>query len=213
MQKNREMAIAGESNFGIPEQNGLHPELGNKNLFVVKNKETGVWENLKAGDENALGELYNIYIDTLFAYGLNFSQDRGYVMDCIHDLFVDLHKYRKSLSTTDNIKYYLFKSLKRKINKKYHRKIIPVSMDYQFSVNAKLKNYTCSHEEDIINGERVSEKSIKLSNALNTLTKKQRKGLFLRFNQQRTYEEIAEIMGVSVQTARTTIYRALKTLR
>lgn len=213
MQKNSEMALATETNFGIPERSGLGPELENKNMFVVKNTETSIWENLKSGDENALGELYNIYIDSLFSYGINFSQDRGYVMDCIHDLFVDLHKYRKSLSNTDNIKYYLFKSLKRKINKKYYRKTVPVSMEYQYSLNDRLKNYTNSHEEDIINGERVSEKSIMLANALNTLTKKQRKGLFLRFNQQRTYEEISEIMGISVQTARTTIYRALKTLR
>lgn len=207
------MALAAKSNFGTPEHIGLHSERDSTNLFVVKNKETGVWESLKAGDENALGELYNTYVDALFSYGVNFSNDRGYVMDCIHDLFVDLHKYRKSLSNTDNIKYYLFKSLKRKISKKYHSKVIPVSMEYQYTVNANLRNYTNSHEEDIINGERRSEKSVMLSNALNTLTKKQRKGLFLRFNQQRTYEEIAEIMGVSVQSARTTIYRALKTLR
>ena len=134
-------------------------------------------------------------------------------MDCIHDLFVDLYKYRKKLSKTDSVKYYLFKSLKRKINKKYHRKIIPVAMDFDFPITTTQKSYTKSHEEEIIKGERISEKNVKLSNALSTLTKKQRKGLYLRFNQQRSYEEISEIMGVSVQTARTTIYRALKSLR
>ena len=52
-----------------------------------------------------------------------------------------------------------------------------------------------------------------LANALESLTKKQRKGLFLRFNQDKSYEEISEIMEVSVQTARTIVYRALKALR
>ncbi|KQC29976.1 RNA polymerase sigma factor [Flagellimonas eckloniae] len=214
MQKDSELALASDTNFSIPEKlDELVSEIGKNKMFVVKSSETIIWENLKNGDETALGELYKLHIDALFSYGIVHSQDRGYVMDCIHDLFVDLYKYRKSLSKTDNVKYYLFKSLKRKINKKYHRKIIPVSMEYDFLLNDTLKNYTKSHEEEIINDERSSEKSAMLSNALNTLTKKQRKGLYLRFNQQRTYEEISEIMGVSVQSARTTIYRALKTLR
>lgn len=214
MQKDSELALASDTNFSIPEKlDELVSEIGKNKMFVVKSSETIIWENLKNGDETALGELYKLHIDALFSYGIVHSQDRGYVMDCIHDLFVDLYKYRKSLSKTDNVKYYLFKSLKRKINKKYHRKIIPVSTEYDFLINDTLKNYTKSHEEEIINDERISEKSAMLSNALNTLTKKQRKGLYLRFNQQRTYEEISEIMGVSVQSARTTIYRALKTLR
>lgn len=182
-------------------------------LTVVKNCEVTIWENLKKGDEAALGELYNLYIDTLFSFGIQHSQDRGYIMDCIHDLFVDLYKYRKSLSTTNNIKYYLFKSLKRKINKKYSRKEIPVGMEFQYSVNEILKSHTKSHEEEIIKKEYNTEKFSQLENALCELTKKQRKGLFLRYNQEKTYEEISQIMGVSVQTARTTTYRAIKILR
>ena len=213
MQKNSERAWAKETSLGITNSDELGSKSHEDNLFVLKNSEISIWEGLKKGDENALGTLYNLYVDTLFAYGVNFSQDRGFVMDCIHDLFVDLHKYRKSLSSTVNVKYYLFKSLKRKINRKYQRKTFPVSMEYQFTMNETLKNYIRSPEEMIIDSERSSEKTNKLARALETLTKKQRKGLFLRFNQQNSYEEIADIMGISVQSARTTVYRALKTLR
>lgn len=214
MQKDSELALASNTNFSIPEKiDELVPKVGKNKMFIVKSSETILWEDLKKGDEGALGELYKLYIDSLFSYGMIHSQDRGYVMDCIHDLFVDLYKYRKGLSKTDNVKYYLFKSLKRKINKKYNRKIIPIPMEYDFPIDTTQKNYTKSHEEEIIKGERISEKNVKLSNALKTLTKKQRKGLYLRFNQHRSYEEISEIMGVSVQSARTTIYRALKSLR
>lgn len=172
------------------------------------------WEKLINGDKYALGDLYDQYIDVLFSYGMYHSKDRGYVMDCIHDLFLDLYKYRKKLSTTTNVKYYLFKSLKRKINRKYKTKDIPVSKEeFQFKFEGNKKNHISSCEERIIVEERLLERNQNLLKALKTLTKNQRKILFLRFNEDRTYEEISEIMDISIDTARTSIYRAIKKLR
>ena len=144
---------------------------------------------------------------------MSISKDRAHVMDCIQDLFIDLFKYRRNLAMTDNIKYYLFKSLKRKINRKYFRKIIPLSMEVQDSRNYKNKNYSKSHEETIISSEVSLRRTNNLMMGINSLTKKQRKGLYLRFNKEKTYEEIAKIMEVSLETSRTTIYRAIKKLR
>ncbi|MFT6870227.1 MAG: RNA polymerase sigma-70 factor (ECF subfamily) [Paraglaciecola sp.] len=214
MQKNYNSAPAKKVNYDSEDHlQKLSQEKNISKLVVVKNSELTIWKNLKKGDEAALGDLYNLYIDSLFSFGIQNSQDRGYVMDCIHDLFLDLYKYRKNLSVTDNVKYYLFKSLKRKINKKYKRKIIPVSEEFKYSINEDHKNYTKSHEEQIIINERTSEKHAKLEHVLCNLTEKQRKVLFLRYNQERTYDEISQIMRVSIQTARTMTYRAIKVSR
>jgi RNA polymerase sigma-70 factor (ECF subfamily) len=172
-----------------------------------------LWSELKKGSTSALGSLYDLYVNDLFLFGIQYSKDRAYVMDCIHDLFLDLYKYRTKLAGTDNVKSYLFRSLQRKINKKYSRKIIPLQTDYPFSINDLQTNHAASFEEDIIQSEKTAEKSAKLTTALETLTKKQKKVLFLRFNQDKSYEEIAEIMRTSIPTARTTIYRAIKMLR
>jgi RNA polymerase sigma-70 factor (ECF subfamily) len=134
-------------------------------------------------------------------------------MDCIHDLFLDLFKYRKNLSITDNAKYYLFKSLKRKINKKYQEKTNPETEEF-FNYKSKIhKNYTDSCEIDIISNEWNLEKKEALNNALSILTSNQREVLFLRFNEGKTYEEISFITGISVQSTRTNVYRAIKSLR
>jgi len=172
-----------------------------------------IWAELKKGSILALGSLYDLYVDDLFLYGIQYSKDKGYVMDSIHDLFFDLYKYRTKLAMTDNVKSYLLKSLQRKINKKYSRKIKPLQGDYPLVIIDLQTAYTASFEEDIIRTEKAIEKSAKLKTALQSLTKKQKKGLFLRFNQGKPYEEIAEIMDVSINTARTTIYRALKALK
>lgn len=177
--------------------------------------EKRIWKAIKEGDTSALGALYDLYIDDLFTYGMYHAQDRSYIMDCIHDLFLDLYKYRLNLFLTDNIKYYLFKSLKRKINKKYRVKdqVLPIYFEHSKGIDDIGKQHSISHEEAIIDSECALERSTKVAEAMKTLTKKQRKCLRLRFDEEKTYEEISEIMGITIQTARTTVYRAIKILR
>ncbi|MBJ2173673.1 sigma-70 family RNA polymerase sigma factor [Aureibaculum sp. A20] len=196
-----------------PNRENYDFELENANMFVVNNSENLVWNRLREGHESALGELYDQHIEALFSYGVQHSQDRGHIMDCIHDLFVDLYKYRKKLSTTNNVKYYLFKSLKRKINKKYKNKAVLINKDFDESIHSAKGNYAKSPEDKLIQKEHIAEQNTKLSSALSTLTKNQRRSLYLRFNQEKKYEEISEIMEVTIATARTTVYRAIKMLR
>lgn len=177
-----------------------------------KNVDVVLWEELKTGDIIAFGKLYDLYIDILVSNGMYMSNDKQYVMDCIHDLFIDLYKYRGKIAKTDNVKYYLLKSLKRKINRKYKTKTISITNEYQFEIFSQAM-YSEPHEEKIITSENSSEISFKLKKAISFLTTRQQKGIFLRFNEDRPYEEIAEIMNVSVQTSRTIIYRGIKALR
>lgn len=171
------------------------------------------WNKLRCGDTSALGALYDRFVDVLFIHGMGKDHNRDYVMDCIHDLFFDLYKYRSKLSDTDNVEYYLKKSLNRKINRQYKKKDMPFEIDSNLFKKSLVKNYTDSYEEDLIREEGMAERSLKLHEAIDTLTPKQKKGLYLRFDQERTYEEIADIMDTSIESARTTVYRALKTLR
>ncbi|QWX83562.1 sigma-70 family RNA polymerase sigma factor [Cellulophaga sp. HaHaR_3_176] len=209
------LALATAKNLDTDEQVfNQEPEFSSTDFFVKKNEEIVIWEKLIDGDKMALGQLYDMYIDILFTYGMYHSKDKSYVSDCIHDLFVDLYKYRTNLSMTDNVKYYLFRSLKRKINKKYRAKNTSVSLDeFQFKPDFTKTNHINSCEKSIIRQENIKERNAKLAEALSTLTKKQQKILFLRFDQDKSYDEISVIMDISVQTARTSIYRAIKTLR
>ncbi|WP_047246638.1 RNA polymerase sigma factor [Maribacter thermophilus] len=211
MQERGERAL--ESNTSFNADHGYSTTNGESKLRIVKTSEKAIWNNLKKGDEGALGELYNLHVEDLFSYGIRHSQDRNYVMDCIHDVFLDLYKYKKSIPALEDGKYYLFKCLKRKINKKYQHRIVVLSEENDYLLKDSLKNHIKSHEDTIIRAERKTEKNEKLSAVLDTLTQKQRRGIYLRFNQEKSYEEISEIMGVTVQTARTIVYRALKALR
>lgn len=176
-----------------------------------KNIDIILWSKLKDGNTKAIGDLYDRYVDELFGYGIQFTTNKSEVMDSIHDLFLNLYKYRKNLAETKNVKYYLFRSLKNEILKKPKSNIVLNSLD--LNENTQNKNFYNSIEDDLIAEEIGADKTFQLNKALNSLTKKQRHVLFLRFNKEKKYTEIAEILGVSVETSRTIIYRAVKRLR
>ena len=181
-------------------------------MGLDKEKESRLWAALRRGDLDALDELYNTYADPLYDFGIKLTKDSGLVKDCMHDLFLDLYKYRKNLSKNVNIKFYLLKSLKRKITKDDKRKIVLRDLEEE-SASLIFKSAEDSIEVKIIQGEFDEERSFGLAKSLKGLSRNQQEAINMRFRENQSYEEIAVAMNVSIATARTTIYRAIKTLR
>lgn len=172
-----------------------------------------LWERFISGSSSAFSELYDAYSEILYKFGMRYSTDSEVVKDCIHDLFIDLHTYRSKLAKEVNVKFYLLKSLKRKLHAA-HRKMSLLDYSHQssddfFGVNV----FSFSIEQEIIMDEKQREMLDLLAIEINQLPERQREILYLRFNQDLDYEEIATMMQISVPTCRTFIYRALKQLR
>jgi len=169
-----------------------------------------LWQQFKEGNDQAFYLLYDQYADNLYRYGCHFSKDSYFIKDCIQDLFLDLFKYRKRLSETDNAQFYLFRSLRRIIHKEQVRLIPFIYGEIIFNQN---DHPVFSREEELIAAETEAENRRTLNKVMKTLSNRQREGLSLKFEHDLTYPEIAEIMGISVESSRTIIYRALKDLR
>src|SRR6478736_10398298 len=78
-------------------------------------EEVEVWARLKAGDKRALSFIYTKYFDNLYNYGQRITSDSGLTEDSIQDLFIEFWNKREGISDVNNVKYYLYKSLRRKI--------------------------------------------------------------------------------------------------
>lgn len=182
-------------------------EINNKG---EQNKDYFLWKRFTEGDDKAFYSIYDQYFDALYSYGIHFSKDKDLIKDCIHDLFLDLYKYRKRLSETNNIHFYLFRSLRRLLYKEQSKRIYVLSND-----KILLENDipVMAFEDSIIESETKNGNHMILAEALKELSDKQREGLSLKFEQNFSYKEIADILGISVESARTSIYRALKDLR
>ncbi|MCK9413424.1 MAG: sigma-70 family RNA polymerase sigma factor [Prolixibacteraceae bacterium] len=169
-----------------------------------------LWRQFIEGSDQAFYLLYDQYADKLYKYGIHFSDDKDFIKDCIHDLFLDLHKYRKKLSETTNVQFYLFRSLRRIIHKEHVRVLPIVRTERDYTVNEMP---VFSHEDYLIATETKTEVYRALNAAMKKLTDRQREGLSLKFEHDHTYSEISEIMGISVESTRSIIYLALKQLR
>lgn len=171
-----------------------------------------IWERLKNGEIDALGALYDEHVDKLYQYGKSLCSDNDVVKDCIHDLFLDLYKYRNNLSTPANVEYYLLKSLKNKILKDSKSNVVAVDFDENLNMQ-RAELVGNSIEDSMIQHEVYVEKHSKLTFAMNALTKQQRRGINLRFVEDKSYQDIAEMLNVSIESARTIVYRGIKLLR
>jgi len=178
----------------------------------IENKEYWrlIWMQFKDGDKEAFAIFYNQHIDILYQYGLKFCNDEETIKDAIQEVFLDLYlKREKNTSGPDNLKYYLLLALKRDLIKKLKSK-----RRFDFSVqDSKHTEPEFNIEYLLIEKEQEDEIQNKLTLALNQLPGKQKEAIYLRFNEALDYSEIALILGITIESVRKQVYRALKTVR
>lgn len=200
------------TNKGYTEIVGIQEENDDQIIHIPpKNLEEYVlWGKFKEGDEDAFTLIYNKYIFHLFNYGERITTNKELIEDSIHDLFVDIWKNRESIGHAYSIKFYLYKGLKRKIikNLEINKRL---QMDH-FSDSHDLE-MTFSHEFDLIMKEVSVEQKANLLRAINSLSKRQKEAIILRFYDDLSFQEIGELLSINVKSTYTLIYRAIDVLK
>ncbi len=163
----------------------------------------------------SISSVYNEYSDSLYAYARHMGFDDDTVMDAIHDVFYKLCISQDSLEKFTNLKFYLFRSLKNRLidihrtNREFAGTVsqntyVYENMEFHFNVTVE--------DEMIENEERVQIKQ-KVDEVLSYLTDRQREIIYLRYIHEYSYEEIAELMNISVESCRNSISKSLTKLK
>jgi RNA polymerase sigma-70 factor (ECF subfamily) len=173
--------------------------------------ETSLWRGIKNDDQACFEEVYNRFLQNLVGYGRKICSNRDVVNDAIHDVFLDIWKYRKNLSETTSIKFYLFSALRHRIIKNDAKDF--ESTIFNFRDEELFIKHVFSHEEKLIDGEVINEKVAFLKRNLSHLSPRQYEALVLRFYEDFSYEEIATMLKVNEQSARNLVQRGLEHLR
>ncbi len=158
-----------------------------------------------------LALVYMQYFDDLINFGLKYTADHTIIEDAIQEIFTDLYRRKTSLSGIQNIRFYLIKSVKRKIIKELQKsKQLLLKNDFD---NETTFIITYSIEKSIIKEEENFETRQKLLNALESLSDRQREAIYLKYYFSLKYSEISDLLGINIESCRTLIFRAMKVLK
>lgn len=185
---------------------------------MVKNKkyteefdDSLLWQAFKRGERTAFESLLNHYYPILLNYGFRFYRDKEFVKDCVHDLMIEIWSRREHLGDVVSIKTYLLQALRKNIIRessrlKWFRDAEKISDEHDFDVEFNVETYLISREIE-------NEYLQKLQSELSKLTKRQREAIYLKFTQNLSYEEIANIMAINYRSAINLIHEAIKAIR
>lgn len=170
-----------------------------------------LWRAFKQGDEAAFALLYQRYVRVLFSYGKKITPDEQAVEDAIQDLFVELWQSRSRLSDVDSARFYLFRSLRRKI----HTSIRPdqIASERWETTGEWLLPTSPATETEVINAEMARLQTTDLQASLKKLPLRQYEVLMLYYYQDFSYAQIAAILSINEQSVRNLLQRALYKLR
>lgn len=177
------------------------PGKNNTDLLLV--------EGLIAGDESAFKKVYYTYYDKLYFYCLKFLKSDELTKDVLQDIFSKLWSYKSKIKPDQNFDAYLFTIARNEIFD-YLRKVAKdKGLRNELLSNTKKIISHNPTEEDLV----FSEYSALAGQAIGMLPA-QRKLIFeLSRYGGLSHEEIAATLGISKNTVKVQISRALKAIR
>lgn len=176
---------------------------GSENINQAAIADHELWRAFRQGNVQAFSEMYERHAGALYNYGYHLLPDAALVKDAMQDLFADLWRTRSNLSDTTSIKYYLFRSLRRRMHRLADIKPIPVVPPLQ----------TESAEDEKIRAEEYLLLTQRLQLLMSRLPERQQEVIRLRFYDNFSWEEIAGILQINEQSVRNIVQRAIAKLR
>lgn len=170
-----------------------------------------VWDALRLGDKKALDHIFEKHVSLLQWYGEKITKNHSIVDDSIQELFIELWNKKALLSSTTCIKFYLFKSLRRRITKKLKKE----SWHKGLLSPGTLSNheFDFSRESAMIDEETSIERKKYVSRIIGSLSKRQQEIIYLKFYEELSASQIAEVMGLSIGSVYSLVGKAFASLR
>ncbi|GAB3718046.1 sigma-70 family RNA polymerase sigma factor [Spirosoma flavus] len=168
-----------------------------------------LWQAFRGGDRKAFETLLNVYYRPLFQYGTKFLKDRDQINDCVQDLFVDLWERRIYLNDARNLKVYLFAALRNLIFKEKKRFLNWEEMPHEWD-EPVADTYS---ENRIISEETHQEQQSQVQKTLVHLTRRQQEIIHLKFYEELSNEQIAELLDISRPAVANLLFQAIRAFR
>ena len=164
-------------------------------------------KELIKGNEKAFRKLFDSYRNDLFKFSLSMVSSEEYAEEIVQDVFMKIWIKRGSLNPEMSFKSYLF-TITRNKTIKFLKKA---------ANNRKLREEIFYGKQKFINSTDLYVRELELESlkqeAMDKLSPRRRKIFEMSRNENKSYEEIADELGISISTVRNQMSTSLKILR
>lgn len=167
-------------------------------------------ERIVQGDERAFALLVARYSGPVYRFLVRMVGSREEAKDLTQDTFMAFHKHHRALRTEVEIHPYLFTIARRKaISFLRWRKVRSLLTPFQPERDESVIGVDCTPVETL---EQRRKEAI-VQNCLESLHPDKRAAVILRFFEDMTYSEIAQVMKKPEGTVKSLVYRSEEELR
>lgn len=159
------------------------------------------------GDEDAFCELYAAYKNRLIYFAMRFLKSREYAEDIFQDAFAVVWQGRRFINPDASFSAYLYTIVRNRILNQLRD--LSNQNKLREQILSQAVNYTNETKDEII----ANDLRQFISRALQQLTPRQREIFQMSRERQMSHREIAEVLGISVNTVQESISISLRTLR
>lgn len=165
-------------------------------------------QSVQEGDMQFIA-LYKFYYQDLYAYGVSLGFNTEDVKDAIQEVYLKLYFNERLCIDEKKIKFYLLRSVRNQLIDWERTKKDTSSIEEEersFKLSVSVEESFISDEEDLLLKKRVNR-------ILDLLTDHQREIVYLHFIEEMSYEEIAVMLDMKIQTVRGQVFKAMEKLR
>ena len=169
---------------------------------------------LRRGDLNALSELISRYQNRLYRYLLRIVHQPTEAEDLFQQTWLRVVEKIRSFDASRNFDAWLF-TLARNLAIDHLRRVRPQSLDEPLdsSGHGTVADRIPSRDHTPFDHALAAERRSEISEAMEGLPMIYREVLTLRFEDEMTIEEIAQVTAVPLSTAKSRLRRSLEQLR
>jgi RNA polymerase sigma-70 factor (ECF subfamily) len=187
-------------------------------MASMENTDKSLIDAHRRGDPAAFGELVRRYGDSVLGYLIKMSGNREQAEDLFQETFKRVHEKAHTFRGPQ-FKAWLFRIATNAAldGRRRSRRIKAVSLNQQFdndNTNNEQLGAVTAADNSYNPSEQASkaEQAEQVRQAIELLPARQRATLVLAYYQQLSYTDVAQVLGCSVGTVKTQMFRALRTL-
>jgi len=165
---------------------------------------------LRASDEEAFAEVYHAHARAIAAYVVSVGGSVADAQDVVQESYLALWRRRATLQPTDRIVGFLYKTA-RNIALTRIRHVVVAARFAAEQGDAPVAGNLSEMSPEV----RIDEEEChrRLADALAALPERQRLAIQLRFFEEMSYADVADVVGVSEKAAFMLVSRAVAALR